>query len=148
MKQLPSNTNFLFVKYLLITGTVAIIAIVLLVLIMVGTIGESRSGLAIGFAIEPVQIFMIGLLIFCSLAIAYVIGPYAVQAIGQGKNGAFVGIKSMMSCWTVPCIVITLLAAIPDLTWGVLVGSGIIAVVPALLLGPIVGFAMKKEIVK
>lgn len=106
MKQLPSNTNFLFIKYLLITGTLAIITIVLLILILVGTNGESSGGLAMGFAIEPMQIFVIGLLIFCSLTTAYFIGPHAAQAISQGRNGLFIGVISLLVCWTVPCLLI------------------------------------------
>ncbi|WBL41735.1 hypothetical protein PBT90_13330 [Algoriphagus halophytocola] len=148
MEKIHNNSRLLLLKYLLITGTVTIIAIVLLILIMVGTIGESSSGLAIGFAIEPMQIFMVGLLIFCSLTIAYFIGSFAFNAINQGQNGAYVGFKSLLICWSVPCVFRSLLAAIPDLTWGVLLGSGIIAIVPAVLLGPILGLAMKKEIVK
>ncbi|SFT90304.1 hypothetical protein SAMN04489724_2681 [Algoriphagus locisalis] len=148
METVNRNSKLLLIKNLLITGIVAIIAIVLLILIMVGTIGESSSGLAIGFAIEPIQLLMIGLLIFCSLSIAYFIGPQSVLAIIQGQNGAYVGIKSLLICWSTPCVFIILLASLPDLTWSILISGGIIAIVPAVLLGPIVGLAMKKEIVK
>ncbi|MFC5624366.1 hypothetical protein [Algoriphagus winogradskyi] len=146
MIQLPGNTNFLFIKYLLITGTVAIITIVLLILIMVGTIGESSSGLAIGFAIEPMQIFMICLLIFCSLAIAYFIGPHAAQAISQGRNGVFIGVKCLLVCWTVPCLLIMFFASVSDLSLSGLIRIVITALAPALVFGPIIGLAMRKEL--
>ncbi|RAI84374.1 hypothetical protein [Algoriphagus yeomjeoni] len=147
MTQIHSNLKFLLLKYLLITGTVTIIAIVLLILIMVGTIGESSGGLAIGLAIEPVEIFMIGLLIFCSLSIAYFIGPHAVQAISQGRNGVFIGVKSLIICWSAPCLLFSSLAALPELTWGILLSGGIVAIIPAMIIGPIVGLAMRRKIV-
>ena len=148
MIQLPGNTNFLFIKYLLITGTVAIITIVLLILIMVGTIGESSSGLAIGFAIETMQIFMICLLIFCSLAIAYFIGPMTVNAISQGQSGIYIGLKSLLICWTAPWLLLSILAALPDLSWNFMLFNAIVAFIPALVIGPIVGLILKKKIMK
>ena len=148
MGKIHANSKLLLLKYLMITGAVAITAMALVILIIVMGLGESDSGYALGFAIEPAQLVLIGLLIFCSLAIAYFMGPNSVHAICEGQTGVFVGVKSLLACWTAPCIILALFSAMPDLSWGVLTSSVILAIAPALVLGPIVGFAMKKEIAK
>ncbi|MCE7057550.1 hypothetical protein LZF95_22910 [Algoriphagus sp. AGSA1] len=146
----PENTksNFFFLKYLLITGGVTAIGIILLTaIVLMFIMGESGSGFALGLAISPVEKSMVVLQILGSIAIAYFIGPMAVNAIGKGKNGIYVGIKSLLICWTAPWILLTLIAFLPDLSWNVLLINGLFGLVPALMLGPIVGWAMKRRIV-
>ena len=112
--------------------------------------GESGSGYsqAIGITIDPADMSMIGLQIFCSLAVAYFIGPMTVNAISQGQSGIYVGIKSLLTCWTAPWILLNLIAAIPDLSRNFMLINGMVAIIPAVVIGPIVGRAMKKKIMK
>ena len=106
--------------------------------------GEYGSGFAVGVTINPTKISILGLQILCSLAIAYFIGPMTVKAINQGQRGTSVGIKSLLICWTTPWILMNLIVAIPDLAWDMMLINGIVAIIPAMIIGPIVGRAMKK----
>ncbi|MEB2777915.1 hypothetical protein SYJ56_21555 [Algoriphagus sp. D3-2-R+10] len=148
MVTVNSKSKLLLIKYLLITGAVAAIGIILLIVIVLTILGESGSGFALGLAIDPVGKSMIGLQILSSIAIAYFIGPMAVNAISQGQSGPYVGIKSLLICWTAPWILLTLIAAIQDLSWNFMLINGIVAFIPAVIIGPLVGRAMRKKIMK
>ncbi|WPR76149.1 hypothetical protein [Algoriphagus sp. NG3] len=130
-------------KNLTAIGLILLTSIVLMIIM-----GESGSGFALGIAISPVEKSMIVLQILSSIAIAYFIGPMVVNAIKQGESGTYVGVTSLLICWTAPCILLTLIAAMPDLSWNILLVTGLVAIIPALILGPIVGWAMKRKIVK
>ncbi|MDR7130046.1 hypothetical protein J2X69_002393 [Algoriphagus sp. 4150] len=147
MEAVNSKSKLLLIKCLLITGAGAAIGIILLILIISVIMGESGRGYAIGLAIDPVEKAMIGLQLLSSLAIAYFIGPMTVDAIRQGQSGTYVGIKSLLICWTAPWILLTLVIAALDLSWSwdFMLVNGMAAIIPALIIGPLVGRAIKKK---
>lgn len=148
LESVNSKSKLLLLKYLLITGTVSALGIILLSAIMLLIIGESNRGYAIGMAIGPKEKSMMALQIISTLSIAYFIGPRTVNAIHQGQSGTYVGIESLFICWTAPWILLTLIFAIPNISWEVILINGIIAIIPALVIGPLVGRVLKKKIMK
>ncbi len=139
------KSNILFIKYLIIAGTVAIIGIVLAILVLLMITRQSSSGYAIGLAIKPAEVLLVGIQILVSLVIAYFIGPKTVQDINEGKSGFWIGGKSLLICWTAPWMFLTILFALQHLSWDYLLLNGIVAFIPAFVMGPIIGVFIKRK---
>lgn len=148
MDAVNRKSRFLFMKYLLIAMVLMAVIIILATLTMVTLLGNSGSGYAVGVSADPKALSILGLQLLSSMVIAYFVAPGTVKAIREGQKWVYVGIKSLLICWAAPWIVIALIASISDLSWDAIVFIAVALVIPSLLVGPIVGRALKKKIAK
>ncbi len=140
------KSNILFIKYLIIAGTVATIGIALAILVLLMITRQSSSGYAIGLAIKPTEVSLVVIQILVSLVIAYFIGPKTVQDINEGKSGIWIGGKSLLISWSAPWMFLTILFALQHLSWDYLLLNGIIALIPAFVIGPVIGQLIKRKL--
>ena len=148
MEAVNRESRFLLIKYLLITVVLIAVVIILATLSMATFLGNSGSGYSIGMSVDPNVLSILGLQLLSTIVIAYFIGPLIVNSIKEGQNWAYAGIKSILICWATPWILTNLIATIPDLSWDIMLINGIVAIIPAVIIGPIVGRALKKKIIK
>ena len=135
------NTKHLFLKYYLIAVVLAFLIIVMITYVILGSMGKSNSGYALGISHEIKWLFATQFLL--SFTIAYFLGSATEKALVKGQSGIYVGVKSLLICWSAPWLLIALISGFNDVSFNFLLINGLIALIPSIVIGPIVGLALK-----
>lgn len=110
--------------------------------------GMHGSGYAIGVSIEPTENYLLGIQLISSIIIAYFIGPMTVKSIKEGQHWMYVGIKGVLLCWALPWIILSFIATFSDLSWDIIVYNFMVAIIPCMIIGPLVGRTLFKKVQK
>ena len=140
------NTKHLLLKYYMIAAVLAFLILVLIIYVIFGSMGKSNSGYALGISHEIKWQFATQFLL--SLIIAYFLGSATANALVKGQSGIYVGIKSLLICWSAPCLLVALISGFNDVSLNFLLINGLIVIMPSIVIGPIVGLALKNQLLK